>query len=74
MTDERRRGEFAVSTERARLDLDLIHRYLAASCWAPEIPREVAERSTAHSLPFSRYRGTAQIGFARVVSDLATFV
>ncbi|MEX0815082.1 MAG: GNAT family N-acetyltransferase [Dongiaceae bacterium] len=73
MTAEWRRGEFVISTDRTRLDHDLIHRFLAASYWAPGIPRAVVERSIAHSLPFGLYRGTEQIGFARAVSDFATF-
>ena len=73
MTTEWRRGEFVISTDRTRLDLDLIHRFLAASYWAPGIPRAVVERSIAHSLPFGLYRGTEQVGFARAVSDFATF-
>ena len=73
MTAEWRRGEFVISTDRPRLDLDLIHRFLAASYWAPGIPRAVVERSIAHSLPFGLYRGTEQVGFARAVSDFATF-
>ena len=73
MTAEWHRGEFAISTDPTRLDLDLVHRFLAASYWAPGIPRAVVERSIAHALPFGLYCGTEQIGFARVVSDYATF-
>jgi GNAT superfamily N-acetyltransferase len=62
-----------VSTDPARLDLDVIHGYLKGSYWAKGIPRAVAERSLRNSLSFGVYRGDEQVGFARVVTDLATF-
>lgn len=63
-----------LSTDRARLDVDLIHRYLSQqSYWAAGIPRELVERSIEHSLCFGAFDGGAQIGFARVITDYATF-
>jgi GNAT superfamily N-acetyltransferase len=65
---------FTISTDPARLDLDVIHGYLArSSYWAANIPREVVERSVRNSLCFGVYEGRRQVGFARVVTDLATF-
>jgi GNAT superfamily N-acetyltransferase len=70
---EFRRGEFLVSTDPARLDLDLIYNFLANCYWAKGIPREVVARSIKHALCFGIYDGSgAQVGFARVVSDFAT--
>ncbi|HZQ97146.1 MAG TPA: GNAT family N-acetyltransferase [Candidatus Sulfotelmatobacter sp.] len=70
---EWRRDEFVVSTDRARLDLNVIHAFLTNCYWAKGIPRETVERSIEHSLCFGVYDGSgAQVGFARVVSDLAT--
>jgi GNAT superfamily N-acetyltransferase len=70
---ESRRGEFSVSTDRARLDLDVIHGFLTNCYWAKGIPREVVARSIEHSLCFGIYDGSgAQVGFARVISDFAT--
>jgi len=70
---ESRRGEFLISTERTRLDLDVIHGFLTNCYWAKGIPREVVTRSIEHSLCFGVYDGSgAQVGFARVVSDFAT--
>ena len=70
---EHRRGEFVISTERTRLDLDVIHGFLTSCYWAKGVPREVVARSIEHSLCFGIYDGRgAQIGFARVVSDFAT--
>ena len=59
--------------ERSRFDLDLIHRFLAESYWARDIPRSIVERSMEHSLGFATFHKTEQVGFARVVTDFATF-
>lgn len=66
-------GPIDVDTDPARLDLALVHGFLSASYWARGIPLEVVERSIRHSLCFGLYEGPAQIGFARVVTDRATF-
>jgi len=67
-----------ISSDAAELDVDLIHRYLAEeSYWARGIPRATLERALQHSLCFGAYldaeAGTAQIGFARVITDYASF-
>ncbi len=67
------RGEYAISTDTKRLDLATIHAYLTQSYWSPGIPRAVVERAVANSLCFGVYRGAEQVGFARVVTDRATF-
>jgi len=67
------RGEFTISTEESRLDLPMIHAFLRSSYWAADIPYEVVQRSVNGSLPFGVYRGARQIGFARVITDRATF-
>jgi GNAT superfamily N-acetyltransferase len=71
----RERNGFAVSTDPARLDLGVIHAYLSQeSYWAAGIPRGVLERAVAGSLNFGVYDGAGrQVGFARVVTDRATF-
>jgi GNAT superfamily N-acetyltransferase len=74
---EWRRGEYALSDDPGRLDLDVIHGFLSRSYWAEGIPRQTVLRSLAHSIPFGLYHlttgGERQVGFARVVSDHATF-
>src|SRR5688572_10889387 len=62
-----------VSTDKSKLDLALIQEFLSRSYWAEGIPPEVIEKSIAHSLCFGIYDGNHQIGFARVISDFATF-
>jgi GNAT superfamily N-acetyltransferase len=71
---ERERDGFTVSTDPSRLDLDVIHGYLTRSYWAAGIPRDFVERSIRNSLCFGVFgRHGEQVGFARVVTDLATF-
>ena len=71
--DEYRKDDFIISTDRTRLDLDLIHGYLTECYWAHGIPREVVARSIENSLCFGVYDGQKQVGFARVISDYATY-
>ena len=66
-------GRFLISTDRSKLDLDVIHKFLARSYWAEGIPREIVERSIENSLCFGVYDNARQIGFARVISDFATY-
>jgi GNAT superfamily N-acetyltransferase len=73
MIREWTRGGYTISTDARRLDLDVVHGFLVRSYWAEEIPRDVMERSIAHSLPFGLYEGTEQVGFARVLTDWAVF-
>ena len=73
MAYEQRRGQFTISTERSRLDLNVIHSFLTKSYWAAGVPMEVVKRSVENSLPFGLYENDRQIGFARVVTDYATF-
>ena len=63
-----------ISTDRNRLDLAYIHRYLSEECyWALGRSLDIVEKSIANSFCFGVYAGDRQIGFARVVTDYATF-
>jgi GNAT superfamily N-acetyltransferase len=74
MAHEWRRGEFEISDERARLDIKIIHKFLSTeSYWAIGRDVEVVQRSIDNSLPFGVYKAGEQVGFARVVTDYATF-
>jgi GNAT superfamily N-acetyltransferase len=65
---------YEISTDPTRLDLEAVQAYLARSYWSPGIPREVVERAAANSLCFGLYHDKeGQVGFARVVTDRATF-
>jgi GNAT superfamily N-acetyltransferase len=65
---------FQIDTDPTRLDISLIHDFLArCSHWARGMPLDVLNRAIAHSIVFGLYRQDAQIGFARVITDEATF-
>lgn len=69
-----RRGDFTITTDPRRLDLDAVHAALDRSYWAAGIPRDVVARSIRGSLCFGLYDGGGrQVGFARLVTDHATF-
>jgi GNAT superfamily N-acetyltransferase len=70
---EAEREGYLVSTDRSRLDLAAVHRFLSTSYWSPGLPREVLTRAVAGSLCFGLYHAGEQVGFARVVTDRATF-
>ncbi len=76
MTDvfTRTRDGFTVSDDPARLDLGAVHAYLTRSYWAKGVPRDTVERAAAGSLCFGLYADSGeQVGYARVVTDRATF-
>lgn len=62
-----------VTSDLASIDLRLAHRWIASSYWSTNIPFETFERACANSLVFAAFDGNHQVGFARVVTDQATF-
>ncbi len=73
MTQEWRHGEYVISTNTHLLDVSAIHHFLTTSYWAEGIPLETVKKSIEHSLNFGVYTAGKQIGFARVVTDYATY-
>lgn len=74
MNREWQRGEYSISTDRDRLDIAGVHNFLSkSSYWAQGRDLETVKRSVENSLNFGLYKGEQQIGFARVVTDYATF-
>ncbi len=73
MVHEWRRGEYSISTDKERLDFAVIHGYLTMSYWAAGVPMEVVKRSIEHSLAFGVFKEEQQVGFARIITDYATF-
>jgi GNAT superfamily N-acetyltransferase len=71
--EEWRQNEFVVSTDPAHVDLNLVHAVLTNSYWAKGIPRETVARSIENSLCFGIYNAQGQVGFARVITDFATY-
>jgi len=66
-------GDFEVSTDPARIDLSVVHGFLTDCYWAKGIPAETVKRSIENSICFAVYHGRQQVGFARIISDEATF-
>lgn len=74
MTYEVRRDSFLLSTDKEKIDVALVHRFLSeSSYWAKNIPLEVVLTSIEHAVCFGIYDGEKQVGFARVTTDKATF-
>jgi GNAT superfamily N-acetyltransferase len=74
MVESWERGDYLISSDRSRLDVELIHHFLSqTSYWAPGRAHDVVQRSIDNSLPFGIYKGNDQVGFARIVTDFATF-
>ncbi|SHL69848.1 Acetyltransferase (GNAT) domain-containing protein [Chitinophaga jiangningensis] len=74
MTTEIFEGPFSISTDNSKLDTALIQRFLSQdSYWAKDIPLEVVEKMIAGSLCYGVYKGDTQVGFARLITDKATF-
>ena len=67
-------SHYTISTDKGKLDISLIHQFLSQeSYWAQNVPVDVVERSIENSLCFGVYRQEQQVGFARVITDQATF-
>jgi GNAT superfamily N-acetyltransferase len=66
-------GEYEISDDPTRLDLDAVERLLHGTYWAWERPRAVIEKSIANSICLGAYRRGTQVGFGRIVTDGATF-
>ena len=73
MTSGWQRDGYLISTDASLLDLEVVHGYLSRSYWAAGVPEDVVRRSIENSLCFGVYMGDEQAGFARVVTDRATF-
>ena len=65
--------KYYISTDKSLLQLNVIYEFLRKSYWAENIPIEIVKKSIDHSICFGVYESDRQIGFARVISDMATF-
>ncbi|MBI3943518.1 MAG: GNAT family N-acetyltransferase [Chloroflexi bacterium] len=66
-------GGFSISTDPSKLQLNVIHEFLKNAYWCKNIPRALVQKAIAHSLCYGIYEGTQQVGFARVITDFATY-
>jgi GNAT superfamily N-acetyltransferase len=62
-----------MTSDPSRIDVAAVHAFLTASYWSPGVPRDVVEKAIAGSLPFAALLDGATVGFARVITDRATF-
>jgi GNAT superfamily N-acetyltransferase len=67
------KDRFYISTEKEKMDIDLIHSFLTRSYWAEGISKEIVSRSIEGALCFGVFENEKQIGFARMITDKATF-
>lgn len=70
---EYKKDEYLISTDKNKLQMDVIHKFLSNSYWAKNIPFIIVEQAIQNSLCFGIYKGKSQIGFARLITDYATF-
>jgi len=70
---EWRKDEYLITDDRSKVQLEVVHRLLAATYWGDRRPREIVDRMVAGSICFSLYYGSKQIGFGRAVTDSTTF-
>jgi len=64
---------YLVSTDKSKIDVETVHDFLSRSYWAENIPLDVVRKSIENSLCFGIYHQQRLIGFARAISDFATF-
>ena len=67
------KDNFIISTDKEKLDIKMIYRFLSQSYWASNRTLEQVKESIKHSLCFGVYQSEAQIGFARIITDYSTF-
>ena len=67
------KDRFYISTEKEKMDIDLIHSFLTRSYWAEGISKEIIRRSVEGALCFGVFENDKQVGFARMITDRATF-
>lgn len=70
---EVQKEQYCISTDKSKLDIPFIHNYLSGSYWSENIPAEIVAKAIEGSLCFGLYDGSKQVGFARMVTDSATF-
>ena len=67
------KNEFTISTDKSKIDIRYVHGFLTQPYWSPDIRMETVKRAVEGSLCFGVYHNKAQIGFARMITDIATF-
>ena len=70
---EWKNGSYIISSDKSKIDVGEVHQFLSQSYWAENIPKKIVKKSIDNSLCFGVYYHEKQVGFARVISDFATF-
>ena len=70
---EWKKDDYLISTDRSKIDLNVVHNFLTYSYWSENISKELVQKSIDNSLCFAVYHCEDLVGFARVISDFATF-
>lgn len=65
--------EYKINSDNSLMDIDAIHSYLSRSYWAENVPRDIVKKAIRNSLCFGVFHNTVQVGFARLITDSATF-
>lgn len=66
-------NKFIISTDKSKIDLEFVHGFLSNSYWSPGVPMETVKKAMHGSLCFGVYENDKQVGYARMVTDTATF-
>ncbi|MCJ8340865.1 MAG: hypothetical protein MJK10_20575 [Pseudomonadales bacterium] len=64
---------YTISSDQSQMDLDAIHTYLSQSYWSAGVPKDTLATALQNSLCFGVFCADQQIGFARLITDKATF-
>ena len=67
------KNNYVISTDKSKIDIDYVHRFLTQSYWSPGIHIQVVKKAMEGSLCFGVYDNNKQVGYARVITDTATF-
>ncbi len=67
------KNEFSISTDKTKIDIEYVHQFLTQSYWSPGVPLETVKKAMDGSLCFSIYDKDKQMGYARMITDKATF-
>jgi len=67
------KNNYLISTDKSKIDIDYVHGFLSQSYWSPGVPMQVVKKAMKGSLCFGVYYNDTQIGYARMVTDKATF-
>jgi GNAT superfamily N-acetyltransferase len=67
------KGEYTITTDKSKLDINVIHHFIAQTYWAKDIPIATMQKAIDGAMCFGVFHGEKQVGFARVITDKATF-